>query len=155
MSPDPNPNSNPNATLTHTLGHIPNPRPIPTPTPLTKGPMLGKMMASTTKAKKYDMKTIQGMRRAQFWSALFMCFSHLKRGMIKPMMMQVKRERGREREGGGWVGESERQVVSAVGGVAVVVTTCGRINAAVWRRQGFILFSGWNQRWTRPPLLPV
>eukprot|EP00752_Nemacystus_decipiens_P009972 g8894.t1 len=53
------------------------------------GPMLDKMMTSKTPVKKYDMKTIQGMRRGQFWASLIMCYTHLRKGMIKPMMLQV------------------------------------------------------------------
>ncbi|CAM9380131.1 unnamed protein product, partial [Hapterophycus canaliculatus] len=55
----------------------------------TLGPMLDKMMTSKMAVKKYDMKTVQGMRRGQFWASLIMCYTHLKRGMIKPMMLQV------------------------------------------------------------------
>ena len=69
--------------------------------------MLDKMMTSKTPVKKYDMKTIQGVRRGQFWASLIMCYTHLRRGMIKPMMLQVRRreresekERERERAGG-------------------------------------------------------
>lgn len=51
--------------------------------------MLAKMMTTKVTVKTYDMKTIQGARKRQFWASLFMCYSHLKRGMIKPMMMQV------------------------------------------------------------------
>ncbi|CAN0110347.1 unnamed protein product [Scytosiphon promiscuus] len=51
--------------------------------------MLDKMMTSKIAVKKYDMKTIQGVRRGQFWASLIMCYTHLKRGMIKPMMLQV------------------------------------------------------------------
>lgn len=51
--------------------------------------MLDKMMTSKIAVKKYDMKNIQGVRRTQFWASLFMCYTHLKRGMIKPMMLQV------------------------------------------------------------------
>lgn len=63
--------------------------------------MLDKMMTSKTPVKKYDMKTVQGMRRAQFWSSLIMCYTHLRRGMIKPMMLQVRMENR--------VGERERE----------------------------------------------
>eukprot|EP00903_Cladosiphon_okamuranus_P016072 g14836.t1 len=53
------------------------------------GPMLDKMMTSKRPVKKYDMNTIQGMRRGQFWASLLMCYTHLRRGMIKPMMLQA------------------------------------------------------------------
>lgn len=55
--------------------------------------MLEKILTSRTPAKTYDMKVVQGMRRGQFWASLFMCFTHLKRGMIKPMILQVRVER--------------------------------------------------------------
>ncbi|CAN0320446.1 unnamed protein product [Ectocarpus fasciculatus] len=51
--------------------------------------MMDKMLTSKMAVKKYDMKTIQGLRRRQFWASLMMCYTHLKRGMIKPMMFQV------------------------------------------------------------------
>lgn len=54
--------------------------------------MLEKVLTSRTPAKAYDMKMVQGMRRGQFWASLFMCFTHLKRGMIKPMILQVRVE---------------------------------------------------------------
>jgi len=54
--------------------------------------MLDKMMTSKILVKKYDMKTIQGVRRGQFWASLIMCFTHLRRGMIKPMILQVSGE---------------------------------------------------------------
>lgn len=51
--------------------------------------MLDKMMTSKTPVKKYDMSVVQGVRRGQFWASLFMCYTHLRKGMIKPMMLQV------------------------------------------------------------------
>ncbi|CBJ25780.1 conserved unknown protein [Ectocarpus siliculosus] len=53
------------------------------------GPVMDKMMTSRMAVKKYDMKFIQGVRRRQFWASLMMCYTHLRRGMIKPMMFQV------------------------------------------------------------------
>lgn len=55
--------------------------------------MLDKMMTSKKPVKKYDMNAIQGVRRGQFWSSLIMCYTHLRRGMIKPMMWQVRCKR--------------------------------------------------------------
>lgn len=58
--------------------------------------MLDKMMTSKTPVKKYDMNVVQGIRRGQFWASLFMCYTHLRKGMIKPMMLQVDIVMGRE-----------------------------------------------------------
>ena len=72
------------------LSTLPHP-PAPggPPLPRAQAPMLDRMMTSKTPVKKYDMNVVQGIRRGQFWASLFMCYTHLRKGMIKPMMLQV------------------------------------------------------------------
>lgn len=67
----------------------------------TQTPMMEKLMTSRTPVKAYDMKLVQSMRRGQFWASLFMCYTHLKRGMIKPMILQVMTRGGHP----GWGGQ--------------------------------------------------